>query len=60
MEPQFKKVAVTNNTATTNNKQKLRQELELENPLTCLGCEQGVFNQLGHMDKGGCLYDPDY
>lgn len=27
---------------------------------TCLGCEQGVFNQLGHMDEGGCLYDPDY
>lgn len=30
------------------------------NPLhaesTCWGCQQGVLNQLGHMDYGGCLY----
>jgi hypothetical protein len=57
MEPVFKKVDVANDTVTTNNEQ---EKLGEETPLTCLGCEQGVFNQLGHMDKGGCLYDPDY
>ena len=23
---------------------------------TCQGCRDGVLNQLGHMDEGGCLY----
>lgn len=25
---------------------------------TCWGCREGVLNQLGHMDYGGCLYEP--
>jgi len=24
---------------------------------TCSGCRDGILNQLGHMDEGGCLYD---
>jgi len=24
--------------------------------LACWGCREGVLNQLGHMDPGGCLY----
>ena len=23
---------------------------------TCQGCRDGILNQLGHMDEGGCLY----
>ena len=23
---------------------------------TCSGCRDGILNQLGHMDEGGCLY----
>lgn len=23
---------------------------------TCYGCRNGILNQLGHMEKGGCLY----
>ena len=26
--------------------------------VTCDGCKYGILNQLGHMDKGGCLYSP--
>jgi hypothetical protein len=25
-------------------------------PPTCWGCQEGILNQLGHMDQGGCLY----
>ncbi|NBV34727.1 MAG: hypothetical protein EBR81_13300 [Proteobacteria bacterium] len=28
-------------------------------PLQCWGCREGVLNQLGHMDPGGCLYFED-
>ena len=24
--------------------------------VTCWGCREGILNQLGHMDYGGCLY----
>lgn len=24
---------------------------------TCWGCNEGILNQQGHMDIGGCLYD---
>ena len=28
------------------------------NEITCLGCRDGILNQLGHIDKeGGCLYE---
>lgn len=26
---------------------------------TCIGCENGYLNQLGHTDYGGCLYDSE-
>ena len=26
---------------------------------TCWGCREGILNQLGHMDYGGCLYQDD-
>jgi len=26
--------------------------------ITCWGCREDQPNQLAHMDKGGCLYDP--
>ena len=26
---------------------------------TCWGCREGILNQLGHMDQGGCLYEDD-
>ena len=26
---------------------------------TCIGCRDGILNQLGHMDYGGCLYSPE-
>lgn len=26
---------------------------------TCWGCREGILNQLGHMDQGGCLYQDD-
>ena len=25
--------------------------------ITCLGCRDGILNQLGHVDQGGCLYE---
>ena len=28
-------------------------------PTTCWGCQQEQPNQLAHMDKGGCLYNPE-
>ena len=27
-----------------------------ENETTCSGCKDGILNQLGHMEEGGCLY----
>jgi len=27
--------------------------------ITCWGCREGILNQLGHMDYGGCLYQDD-
>ena len=27
--------------------------------VTCWGCREGILNQLGHMDEGGCLYFED-
>ena len=35
------------------------KEEEEEEELCCLGCRDGIFNQLGHMDRGGCLYNPE-
>ena len=34
-------------------------EEEEETFITCRGYREGIFNQLGHMESGGCLYD-DY
>lgn len=27
--------------------------------LTCEGCKNNIFNQLGHMEIGGCLYSEE-
>ena len=31
------------------------EELSSEE-ITCYGCKHGILNQLGHMEKGDCLY----
>jgi len=31
-----------------------------ESEVTCWGCREGILNQLGHVDPGGCLYYEAY
>ena len=31
-------------------------EFQSASEITCWGCREGILNQLGHMDYGGCLY----
>ena len=31
-------------------------DTNIEN-ITCQGCKDNIFNQLGHMEIGGCLYE---
>jgi len=31
-----------------------------ESEITCWGCREGILNQLGHIDPGGCLYYEPY
>jgi len=32
------------------------EEFHTASEITCWGCREGIANQLGHMDYGGCLY----
>lgn len=44
-----------------SNTDQTQEKLQIpQSPLICAGCRDGIMNQLGHMDIGGCLYDPDY
>jgi hypothetical protein len=52
MDSTSEKVVIVNDSQST--------EEEEETFITCRGCREGIFNQLGHMESGGCLYDPDY
>lgn len=60
MDSQTKKKKYVQEDTLTNSVNSVNPRQKQESPLTCLGCEQGILNQLGHMDEGGCLYDPDY
>lgn len=35
-------------------------EQDLTDERTCWGCRNGILNQLGHVDPGGCLYFEPY
>ena len=34
----------------------LKMDAVTKETTTCSGCRDGILNQLGHMDEGGCLY----
>lgn len=42
---------------SSNDSNKTSNDIHISSELTCLGCRDGILNQMAHIDEGGCLYE---